>query len=132
MLLNAGLTDINECVCWSEDTEKGYFVTSETALTNAIREDNLPKVQWLVSRSVNVNKLLVYSAVDKGIQYKDETDTPLMHAVRKESTEIVKLLLAAGADVNFKNSFGQNVLQVATKKGLTEIVTLLKSAGAKE
>ena len=45
--------------------------------------------------------------------------------------EVVKLLLAKGADVNLKNSKGETALMIAKDKGKTEIVGILERAGAK-
>lgn len=50
----------------------------------------------------------------------------------KANAETVKLLVEAGADVNYKDHFCKSVLQVAQQKGFSEIADLLKSAGAKE
>jgi ankyrin repeat protein len=46
--------------------------------------------------------------------------------------EVVKLLLAKGADVNVKNSKGKTALVIAKDKGKTEIVGMLERAGTKE
>ena len=46
--------------------------------------------------------------------------------------EIVKLLIQAGANVNYRNDSGKSILQLAEQEGVTEIVDLLKAAGAKE
>jgi ankyrin repeat protein len=50
-------------------------------------------------------------------------------------TDVVRLLLENGADVNVRpiiNNIGWTALKVAKAKGYTEIVQLLESAGAKE
>ena len=44
--------------------------------------------------------------------------------------EVVKLLLAAGADVSVKNQSGKTALGLAEAEGHAEIVQLLKGAGA--
>ncbi|MBQ3933803.1 MAG: ankyrin repeat domain-containing protein, partial [Elusimicrobiaceae bacterium] len=56
----------------------------------------------------------------------------LMIAVTKNKPEAVKQLIATGADVNYKDRFGQTSLLIAQENGFTEIADLLKSAGAKE
>jgi len=49
-----------------------------------------------------------------------------------EYTDIVKLLIENGADVNVKDKDGMTALMYASEEGYTEIVSLLKNAGAKE
>ena len=47
-------------------------------------------------------------------------------------TDIVKIFLAEGADVNAKSKLGTTALKAAEKEGHKEIVRMLKEAGAKE
>jgi 26S proteasome non-ATPase regulatory subunit 10 len=47
------------------------------------------------------------------------------------NAEVVKLLLAKGADINVRNSKGETALVIAKNKGKTEIVAMLERAGAK-
>ncbi|HLA50394.1 MAG TPA: ankyrin repeat domain-containing protein, partial [Thermodesulfovibrionia bacterium] len=61
--------------------------------------------------------------------------TPLIMASKYGHTDIVKILLDKGADVNAKMLFlgkSETPLSNAEKEGHTEIVKLLKDAGAKE
>ncbi|MCB1792551.1 MAG: ankyrin repeat domain-containing protein, partial [Gammaproteobacteria bacterium] len=46
--------------------------------------------------------------------------------------EVVDLLLAAGADVNLKDSGGKSALARATLRGHTRVAEALKAAGAVE
>jgi hypothetical protein len=46
--------------------------------------------------------------------------------------EVVKVLLAAGADVNQKNDDGWMALMLAEEEGYGTIVELLKQAGARD
>ena len=48
------------------------------------------------------------------------------------STKLVKLLIAAGADVNHRDDWDKTVLDYAKKEGYSEIVRILREAGAKE
>lgn len=62
--------------------------------------------------------------------------TPLMFAAQAGSVEMVKILLAAGADVNAKmvvdgEETDQTALQLAQNAGFEEVTQLLKSSGAK-
>lgn len=56
----------------------------------------------------------------------------LIIAVTKNELQAVEQLIAAGADVNYKDRFGQTPLRIAQEKGFTEIANILKTAGAKE
>ncbi|GAC1401839.1 MAG: hypothetical protein NVSMB56_16890 [Pyrinomonadaceae bacterium] len=58
--------------------------------------------------------------------------TALMVAAEKGNAEIAQMLLAAGADVNIRDTEEKTALQIATEKGNTKIVEMLKKAGAKE
>jgi ankyrin repeat protein len=55
-----------------------------------------------------------------------------MYAAFEGRTEIVKMLLDKGADVNAKDKYGQTALKVAASQDHTLVVDLLKQAGAKE
>ena len=56
--------------------------------------------------------------------------TVLIYAAWNGSTEVVKLLIDNGADLNHKNNFGGTALIYAAYKGDTELVKLLIDSGA--
>ena len=56
--------------------------------------------------------------------------TALIRASKKGQTEIVSMLLAAGADVNAKEIYGNTALIVASGNGHKEIVAILLEKGA--
>src|SRR5205814_1798011 len=60
--------------------------------------------------------------------------TPLMLAVAtdRQNPEVVRMLLAKGADVNVKSLAGETALDWARKEGPASSVTALKQAGATE
>jgi hypothetical protein len=57
--------------------------------------------------------------------------TPLHLAVYFANTEVVKLLIENGADVNAKNKWNRTPLHIAIDKGYTEYVEWLSKLGAK-
>jgi ankyrin repeat protein len=57
-------------------------------------------------------------------------DQPIHHAARNGDTEIVRLLIARGADVNARNPRGHTVLYCAGGHGHLETLQLLLGAGA--
>jgi len=58
----------------------------------------------------------------------EDGDTPLINAASKNLIEIVRILLAAGANVDIKNKYGNTALMVAEDKKYFEIVNLIKEA----
>jgi ankyrin repeat protein len=54
-----------------------------------------------------------------------------MAAADRHEPVIARVLIAAGADVNAKNNFGETALYLARKEENTEVVAVLKRAGAK-
>lgn len=58
------------------------------------------------------------------------SDHPIHHAARSGGTEIVNLLIHAGADVNAKNRRGHTVLYCAGGHGHLDTLQLLLNAGA--
>ena len=56
--------------------------------------------------------------------------TPLILAVQLGLTDIVKLLIASGADVTAMDDYGVSALRCAVEEGDFEIASLLISHGA--
>jgi ankyrin repeat domain-containing protein 17 len=56
--------------------------------------------------------------------------TALMHASQYNHVEVVQALLASGADVNAKTSYGNSALTFACAHGFLEIVQTLLANGA--
>jgi len=56
--------------------------------------------------------------------------TVLMYASSNGHTDIIKLLIEAGANVNFQNYDNNTALMFASEKGHTDIIKLLIEAGA--
>lgn len=77
---------------------------------------------------------LIQYAIEKGAAVnatKPQQKVPLMLAIDKQRTDLVELLLTAGANPNGGRA-KETPLQVATEKGLTEIITLLQKHGASD
>ena len=56
--------------------------------------------------------------------------TPLMVAIRDNNTEMVKLLVSSGADVNKKTEEGGTAINTAAIAGSKEITSYLLDKGA--
>jgi len=54
----------------------------------------------------------------------------LIHAVRKRNGEFARLLLDAGADVNYRDHDGMSALMFSSANGHMELVTFLVERGA--
>lgn len=109
----------------------------ETALFDAVRYGHLPVVRMLLDAGAdpNVKNQLVVNAVDSGY-------TPLMYAARRglvpnsssvrDWLDIVKALLAKGANPDIRSTRGTTALSVAQDYGNQDIAALLLQGGAKE
>lgn len=93
--------------------------TANKNLNEAIRKNNIKKVQTLITQGVDVN------ARDK------EGWTPLHFAAELGHTGICQLLIHAGADIHAQSSkFDQTALHLAADNGALECCKTLIQAGA--
>ena len=102
----------------------------QTPLSVALMRGELRNeiAKLLISKSANVN---YHEYFNQPACKNWRGDTTLTAVVDRKNTEMVKLLLEKGANVNEKNAEGKTPLDIALKEGYTEIVELLKAAGAK-
>ncbi len=119
-----------------------------TALLDAARSRNFATVKLLIDKGADVNARtkrgasaldiaaswgstdIVKLLLDNGARVDTQDDrgyTPLMYATYSESmpTEVVKMLLAKGADAKATGE-GETALSLAAKRGDTEITRLLR------
>lgn len=91
----------------------------ETPFTLAVRNGHTEIAGLLLKTlSVDVNEQALNS------------DTPLLRAVAEEKPDIVRLLLGAGAEVNYTNLWHSPLTQAALSNENTDILQLLLKAGA--
>lgn len=94
----------------------------DTAIMKACRNCNAADVvSFLLENSANIN--------DK--KYRDLIDqTPIIIAAFNGCTDIVRMLIDAGADIHHRNDQGENALISATQEGNIDVVKVLLNAGA--
>ena len=129
-------------------------LASRTALHWAAEYGSLPVVEYLVRNGSVVDKPSYYStgtplmiAAKKGhtnicqyllnnnadVNFNFRSNTPLMNACYSypygDHKEVVKLLIAAGADISAVDEFGYTALMRAAECGHQEVVKVLIAAG---
>ena len=97
--------------------DSSYFDSFLDAFSD---KNSIEKTKALIDAGVNVNT--------KDGRRNDWKDTPLMRVYT--NTEIAKILINAGADVNATNKHGDTPLMKISKYGKTEIAKILIDAGA--
>ena len=94
-------------------------VAAECPLCDAVREGNLAEVKRLLADGANPNAGI-------GVSRRKV----LYLAVSREKHEIIKVLLAAGANVNAADSYGWTALMLAANRGKAKAAETLLAAGA--
>ncbi|MGA0615866.1 ankyrin repeat domain-containing protein [Paracoccus sp. KR1-242] len=141
------------------DTEKSTIMgasANQTPLFLAIQEGNLEAVKLLIDLGADVDhansirisplmsaascgdldtvKLLLDLGASPNFVRHSDGATPLSFATHTESdemaSEIVKVLIASGADVELPVNDKQSVLMLAARKNLPKVIALLLQAGA--
>ena len=136
-------------VIWQEGSVPPENGTN--ALDLACYSQNAAAVKLLLARGVNMDKQgrpLIFATMNGSLDIAqlllaagmpvNVADplgfTPLIHATQTENTslELLKLLLAKGADPRAKARDGNTALSFAKRKGWAEAIALLQQAGASE
>ena len=99
------------------DSTNSKFLTEE--LLHAITNNNFRAVEELIKYGADVNAS--FEGLDGG--------TPLIQSAYQGNTEIVKILVSAGADVNLTDSTGGTALMYACISGKSQTVKFLIFAG---
>lgn len=108
------------------DYQNGY---GKTVLYYAIQDNNLELVKHLISLGANVNHHYKNPA-DYTAEGGNEFDyaciqrkgrTPLMHAAQHASIDIIKFLIAQGADINAKDTLGNDIFDYLNPKDTQKV-----------
>ena len=134
--------------------EKGEYILQKLgdSLILEAMQGNLPAVRQLIVRGADINyaninavtplmvaaqwrrldvvRFLLDNGADTTALDASNARTALMHACLSGSTQCVRLLLQAGAQVNAKDSFGMTALMMAATTGELDMVRCLVRAGA--
>jgi len=94
---------------------KEFSITTNTPLCTAIIKGDLETIKKFIEYGSDINE------TSNGL-------TPLMFAARYNKVDIIKYLLAKGADKNAKDSKGYNALKYAELSKSTEAYNYLKNA----
>jgi len=94
--------------------EKKGISFTEDAFYNAVRTDDQDTVKLFLAAGMNVNQSKSVNA-----------ETPVMVAIEAGQMPMVKFLIAAGADLTYKDEQGRTPVSVAIKQGNTQILKLL-------
>ena len=100
-----------------EEVDIEIDLNGGTPLVHAVNYQKQEVVKYLIERGANVN-------VTQG-DY-----SPLISACERNNLDIAKLLIGAGSDIFFKDSFGNSALWKATFNENIELVKLLLENGA--
>ena len=119
---------INLCISHGADINKeyetGYRAYTKTLLIQALEENNIELVSYLIKNGAKVN--MEDCDGRTALHYAVNADHP-------DKKQIVQLLLDNGADINIKDGItNETALDMAYQSNDSEIVQLLKSYASKE
>ena len=120
-----------------------------SAIRSAIQDNDVAALERVVRQGANPNArdgfgdvvlldvrepamaaALVRLGADVNVRHRGDADTPLIRAARMGNAALVRILLAAHADVHARMTSGDTALSEATRGGHVEVVALLRAAGA--
>ena len=107
------------------------------ALERAVRQGANPNARdtfgdavLLDVREPAMAAALVRLGADPNVRHRDDADTPLIRAARMGSVDLVRIFLAAHADVHARMTGGATALSEAIRGGHDDVAALLRAAGA--
>ena len=99
-----------------------YLWTCGSGLHYAMQHNHLEVVEFLLAKGADVN---IREPEEDGKKW-----TPLMEAARTASSEIARILIDKGADINAKDTEGKTPLIIAAEFGNAEVAGEFILAGA--
>jgi Ankyrin repeats (3 copies) len=120
-----------------------------SAIRSAIQDNDVAALERVVRQGANPNArdtfgdavlldvrepamaaALVRLGANVNVRHRDDADTPLIRAARMGNVELVRVLLAAHADVHARMTGGETALSEAIRGGQQDVIPLLRAAGA--
>ena len=114
-------------------TARGNSNNSPGQTNDAQEKTNIPKVDLhsaVVTDNFEVIRQHIESGSDLNLLEPSRESTPLITAAAFGKTETAKMLIEAGADLNYQNVDGSTALITASVFGTTGIAKLLIDSGA--
>ncbi|KPA15410.1 Ankyrin-1, partial [Candidatus Magnetomorum sp. HK-1] len=106
------------------------LLNNEEISVNTLNDNNRNALFYCISKGhIGTVKLLIKYGID--VDYFDNIETPLIHAVKLGEIKIAKELLKAGANVNGQDKNNRTALYAAIEKGNYNLVKLLIDHGIK-
>ncbi len=105
-----------------------WFYSGDSALTIAVRENYTEIVDYLIEHQINLDLRLDVTEASDNIH---RGATALFLAATTGKLDLVKRLIAAGANVNLRDASGYSPLSTATEKGFYQVMRSLFKAKAK-
>ncbi|GLI63909.1 hypothetical protein VaNZ11_007046 [Volvox africanus] len=138
---NPNLPDTNGCTPLLAACTEGHLEMARVLLEHGAKPNMQRRDGWTalmgatLNRSTAMAELLLAAGAQHSVlvppgELLAMESTPLMAACGEGSLELVRLLLAAGADPNVANSAGQTAVWCACRGGQAEAVQELLTAGA--
>lgn len=127
-----GNTALHHAAQWEMYDIARYLLTKCNALADIENDDDETPFDLAIHSNDTEMVRLFLDNRKANVNRKDYTGATALHrATEADNTELVKLLLSAGAKVNVKDCLGETPLSIAKEYENEDIIRLLRAAGAK-